>query len=81
MLILFFVVYGELHEVGFDETVDLAVHDAIHVAGLEIRAVVLYTLVIEDIRTDLTAPFYLFLARLDLRLGFQTLLHCAVVEL
>ena len=42
---------------------------------------ILHATVIEDIRTDLTAPLYLLLASLDLSLGLQALLHGTVVEL
>ena len=37
-----FLRHGELHEIGLDEAVEFAVHDAFYVAGLEIGAVVLH---------------------------------------
>jgi hypothetical protein len=46
---LLFVGNRELHEVGLDESVKLAVHDGIDIMGLEVRAVVLDTFVVEDV--------------------------------
>ena len=42
---------------------------------------ILHPSVVKHIAADLTAPLYLFLPGLDLRLSFQTFLHGAVVEL
>lgn len=44
---------SELHQVSLDESIDLAVHDALDIAGLEACAMILDTLVVEDIRADL----------------------------
>ena len=59
---------GELHEIGFDEAVYLAVHHAANIAGLVIGAVVLDAAVIEYVTANLAAPLYLLLAGLNLGL-------------
>ena len=71
----------ELHEVGFDEVVDFAVHDAGDVASLVVGAVVFDAAVVHNVAAYLAAPFNLFLAGLDFGLFFHAVLHLAVVEL
>ena len=44
---------GKLHQVGLDESVNLAIHHTTHIARLPVGAVVFHTTVIEDIRADL----------------------------
>lgn len=44
---------SELHEVGFDEGVDVAVHDGLDVGGLVSCAVVFGASVVEDVASDL----------------------------
>ena len=79
--LLFLVIDGEFHQIRFDEIVEFAVHDGINIGGLVVRAMIFHTTVVKDIRTYLTAPFYLFLAGFNLCLSLQALLHSAVIEL
>ena len=44
---------GKLHKIGFDETVNFAIHHSTYVGCLEIGAVVFHTAVVEDIRANL----------------------------
>ena len=46
----------EFHQVSFDEAVYLSVHHTVHVAGLEIGAVVFHAAVVEDVATNLATP-------------------------
>ncbi len=63
-------------EVGFYEGVDFAVEDGLHIAGLEIGAMVLYHLVrLKHVTANLTAPGNLALVAIKLRnLGVALLL-------
>ena len=56
---------AELHEVGLDEGVDLAVHHRVDVRRLATRAVILHTAVVEDVGADLRPPLDAFLARFE----------------
>ncbi len=51
--IMLLLAFGVVHEVGLDETVQLAVHHAAHVAGLIARAVVLHAAVVEHVGANL----------------------------
>jgi hypothetical protein len=46
---LFVLFGGKLHEIGFDEWVEVAVHDAVDVGCLPVGAVVFDTTVVEDV--------------------------------
>ena len=72
---------AKFHQISLQEGIDVAVHDALYVGGLIIGAVVFHTAVVEDVATDLAAPFNLHLARLNLVLLLHTVTHLAVVEL
>lgn len=80
-LFLLCVGSGKLHEVCFDEAVDLAVHDRIDIRSLIARAVIFHSSVVEDVASDLTAPFYLLFSSLYLGLFGLFLFQSAVVEL
>ena len=75
------LLFGELHQVGLDESVDFSVHHTIYIRGLIARAVVFHTAVVKDITSDLTSPLYLFLSCFDLGLSLHALLHGTVIEL
>ena len=45
---LFTIICRELHQVCLDESIDLAIHHAIHIRGLIVGAVVFHAAVIED---------------------------------
>ena len=84
--LFFFVVCGglfatELHEIGFDEVVYLAIHYARDIGGLVVGAVVFDATVVEDVAAYLAAPLYLFLTGFDFGLFFHAVLHFALVEL
>lgn len=66
---LIFICDREFHEVCLDEIVYFAVHDTIYIRCLVVGAMVLDAAVVEDIRANLAAPFYLFLTSFNLGLG------------
>ena len=69
-------------EVGKDETVQIAVHHGIHVAGLVVGAVVLdHGVGHEHIAADLVAPGDLVLHALDVLDLIHVLLLCDLIEL
>ena len=70
----------ELHEVGFDEAVEIAVHNSVYVGGLESGAVVFDAAVVENIAAYLRAPLDFHLPRLDLGLFFQTVVHLLLIK-
>ena len=72
---------SKFHQVRLEEFVDIAVHNALNVGGLVVGSVVFHAAVVEDVGTDLTAPFDLQLARLDFILFLHAVTHLAVVEL
>lgn len=80
-LFLLCVGSGKLHEVCFDEAVDLTVHDRIDIRSLIARAVIFHSSVVEDVAPDLAAPFYLLFSSLYLGLFGLFLFQSAVVEL
>ena len=55
---------GELHQVCFDEIVDLSIHHTVHVGSLVVRTLVFYATVIEYVTTDLRTPLDLLLSGL-----------------
>ena len=79
MELLFFL--SELHEVSFNKLINLAVHHALHIAGLVVGAMVFDAAVIEDVGAYLRAPFYLLLACLNLISFFETMLQLLVIQL
>ena len=72
---------AELHEVGFDEVVDFAVHHAGDVAGLVVGAVVFDAAVVHDVAAYLRTPLDFLLAGLDFGLLFHAVAQLALVEL
>ena len=50
---------GMLHQVGFDETIQIAIHDSRDIRGLIACAVILDTPIIEDVATYLRSPLNL----------------------
>ena len=80
-LSLFSIRFGIFHEVRLDESVDFAVHHAVHVARLESRAMVFHAAVVKHVASDLASPFNLFLSRFNLGLCRFSFLEGAVVEL
>ena len=67
--LFFWRLFGELHKVGFDKAIDVAVHHSIDIGGLIVGAMVFDTAVVEDIGANLTTPLYLLFARFDLGCG------------
>lgn len=59
-LSLFSIRFGKFHEVRLDESVDFAVHHAVHVARLESRAMVFHAAVVKHVASDLASPFNFF---------------------
>ena len=72
---------GELHQIGFDEVIDLPVHHSSDIGGLVACTVVLHTTIIEDIASYLCTPFDLLLACFDFGLCPTPALELLVVEL
>ena len=69
-------------EEGADKHIDVAIHDSLDIARLDIRAVVLdHRVRLEDIGADLAAPFDLLLVALELRELCFLLLHLELEEL
>ena len=54
--------FGEFHEICFDERIYISVHHSIDIGGLVIGAVVLHAAVVKDIRANLASPFDLLFA-------------------
>lgn len=72
----------ELHQVRFDEPVEVAVHHRVDVAGLVLRAQVLHELVgLHHVAADLASPFDAFLGAFDLVELLALLLQLDLVEL
>jgi len=71
---------GKLHEVGFDESIEVAVHDSVDIRSLIVGAVVLHASVVKHVAAYLRTPFDFHLAGLDLGLLLKTVLQLLVVE-
>src|ERR1043165_765700 len=72
---------GALHQVALDEHVDVAVENAVDVADLLLRPVILHHLVrMQDVAADLAAEADLLLDAADLRQLRLVLLHLDVVK-
>ena len=50
-----------LHQVGFDETIQIAIHDGCNIRGLIACAVILNAPIVEDVATYLRSPLDLLL--------------------
>src|SRR4051794_26586903 len=72
---------GALHQVALDEDVDVAVENAVDVADLLLRPVILHHLVrMQDVAADLAAEPDLLLDAADLRQLRLVLFHLDVIE-
>jgi hypothetical protein len=69
------------HQIGADEGVDVAIHDAVYVAGAELGAVVFdHAVGLHDVRADLAAERDVELGLVELVCVRLTLLNFEVVE-
>lgn len=71
----------ELHQVGLDKAVYLAIHHGIHVVCLETCTVIFHPAVIKNVAAYLTSPLYLLLSCLNLCLLCLTLFQSTIIEL